>query len=119
MTARVAGAAGLAQADPWKTSWIALEMGLATFIVPFMFFFSPVLLMQGTWPEIIQAGITASIGVLFLGAQPGNVFGQGRESTPTLSLGVISAISKGDPGVSRRMMSRTPPGNSARIASGV
>ena len=61
-------AAGLAQSDPWRTSWIALKMGLATFIVPFMFFFSPVLLMQGTWPEIIQAGITASIGVLFLGA---------------------------------------------------
>jgi len=61
-------AAGMANADPWKTSWIALKMGLATFIVPFMFFFSPVLLMQGTWPEIIQAGITASLGVLFLGA---------------------------------------------------
>jgi TRAP-type uncharacterized transport system fused permease subunit len=59
-------AAGLARSDPWKTSWVALKLGLATFIVPFMFFFSPVLLMQGTWPEIIQAGITASIGVLFL-----------------------------------------------------
>ncbi len=59
-------AAGLARSDPWKTSWVALKMGLATFIVPIMFFFSPVLLMQGTWPEIIQAGITASIGVLFL-----------------------------------------------------
>ena len=38
-------AAGMAQADPWKTSWIALKMGLATFIVPFMFFYAPVLLM--------------------------------------------------------------------------
>jgi TRAP-type uncharacterized transport system fused permease subunit len=61
-------AAGMANADPWKSSWVALKMGLATFIVPFMFFFSPVLLMQGSWPEIIQAGITASIGVWFLGA---------------------------------------------------
>jgi len=59
-------AAGLARSDPWKTSWVALKLGLATFIVPFMFFFSPVLLMQGTWPEIIQAGVTAAIGVLFL-----------------------------------------------------
>jgi TRAP-type uncharacterized transport system fused permease subunit len=41
-------------------------MGLATFIVPLMFFFSPVLLMQGSWPEIVQAGLTASIGVYFL-----------------------------------------------------
>ena len=63
-------AAGMAQADPWKTSWIALKMGLATFIVPFMFFFSPVLLMQGEWPEIVQAGLTASIGVWFLAPAP-------------------------------------------------
>ncbi len=38
-------AAGMAQADPWKTSWTALKMGLATFLVPFMFYDSPVLLM--------------------------------------------------------------------------
>ncbi len=61
-------AAGMAQSDPWRTSWVALKMGLATFIVPFMFFFSPVLLMQGSWPEIVQAGVTASIGVAFLAA---------------------------------------------------
>lgn len=29
----------------------------------------------------------------------GNTFGQGRESTPTLGLGVVSAVSKGDKGV--------------------
>ena len=43
-------AAGMAQADPWKTSWMALKMGLATFIVPFMFYFSPILLWKGRWP---------------------------------------------------------------------
>jgi TRAP-type uncharacterized transport system fused permease subunit len=43
-------------------------MGLPTFIVPFMFISGPVLLMQGSRPEIVQAGITASIGVWFLGA---------------------------------------------------
>jgi TRAP-type uncharacterized transport system fused permease subunit len=41
-------AAGMAQADPRKTSWIALKMGLATFIVPFMSFYAPVLLMKAT-----------------------------------------------------------------------
>lgn len=59
-------AAGLAQADPWKTSWIALKMGLATFIVPFMFFYSPVLLWQGPAMEIAQATVTGCIGVWFL-----------------------------------------------------
>lgn len=61
-------AAGMARSDPWRTSWLALKMGLATFIVPLMFFFSPVLLMQGTWTEILHAGLTASIGVWFLAA---------------------------------------------------
>jgi TRAP-type uncharacterized transport system fused permease subunit len=59
-------AAGMAQADPWKTSWIALKMGLATFIVPFMFYFSPILLWKGSALEIVQAAITGSIGVWFL-----------------------------------------------------
>jgi TRAP transporter 4TM/12TM fusion protein len=68
-------AAGLAQADPWKTSWIALEMGLATFIVPFMFFYSPVLLWQGPWQEILQATVTGCIGVWFLAASTEGWFG--------------------------------------------
>ena len=61
-------AAGMANADPWKTSLIALKLGLATFIVPFMFFFGPELLMRGEWPAIVQVLITASIGVYLLAA---------------------------------------------------
>ena len=67
-------AAGMAQADPWKTSWIALKMGLATFIVPFMFFLSPVLLWKGSSP-IVQAAITGSIGVWFLAGATEGWFG--------------------------------------------
>jgi TRAP transporter 4TM/12TM fusion protein len=59
-------AASMAQADPWKTSWIAVKLGLATFIVPFMFFASPALLGQGDWFEITQVSVTASLGVFFL-----------------------------------------------------
>lgn len=68
-------AAGMAQADPWKTSWIALKMGLATFIVPFMFFFSPILLWQGSWIDIAQAAVSGSIGVWFLAASTEGWFG--------------------------------------------
>ena len=59
-------AAGMAQAGPWKASWIALKMGLATFIVPFMFFYAPVLLMKGETSAIVQATVPAAIGVWFL-----------------------------------------------------
>jgi TRAP transporter 4TM/12TM fusion protein len=59
-------AAGMAQADPWKTSWIAVKLGLATFIVPFMFFYSPLLLGQGQIWGVLHVGATASLGVFFL-----------------------------------------------------
>lgn len=59
-------AAAMAQADPWKTSWIAVKLGLATFIVPFMFFASPALLGQGEWLEVLQVFVTAAIGVVVL-----------------------------------------------------
>ena len=68
-------AAGMCNADPWKTSWIALKMGLATFIIPFMFFYAPVLLMQGEWTAIAQAFVSAAIGVWFLAASTEGWFG--------------------------------------------
>jgi TRAP transporter 4TM/12TM fusion protein len=68
-------AAGMAQADPWKTSWMALKMGLATFIVPFMFYFSPILLWRGSMVDIVQAAITGCIGVWMLAGSTEGWFG--------------------------------------------
>lgn len=59
-------AASMAQADMWRTSVIAVKLGLATFIVPFMFWLSPALLAQGPLPEILQAFATAAFGVYLL-----------------------------------------------------
>jgi TRAP-type uncharacterized transport system fused permease subunit len=84
-------AAGMAQSDPWRTSWIAMKMGLATFIVPLMFFFSPVLLMQGTWLEIIHAGVTASIGVWFLAAGTEG-WARGQLTVPLRAVMVVAAL---------------------------
>lgn len=61
-------AAGLANADPWKTSFIAVKLGLATFIVPFMFFFGPELLFQGETLDIVFVTGSATLGVLLLAA---------------------------------------------------
>ena len=61
-------AAGMAQADPWKTGWIAVKLGLATFVVPFMFFYSPLLLGQGEWLPVAHVFVTASLGVFLLAA---------------------------------------------------
>ena len=50
-------------------------MGLATFLVPFMFFYSPVLLMKGDPFAIVQAVVSASIGVWFLAGATEGWFG--------------------------------------------
>lgn len=59
-------AASMARADMWRTSVIALKLGLATFIVPYMFWISPALLAQGPLLGIVQAFLTASLGVYLL-----------------------------------------------------
>jgi TRAP transporter 4TM/12TM fusion protein len=59
-------AAGLAGGDMWRTGMIAVRLGLATFIVPFMFWMSPALLGVGTVPEVAQAVASAMFGVWLL-----------------------------------------------------
>lgn len=59
-------AAALAKADQWQTSMIAVKLGLATFIVPFMFFYSPLLLAQGDLLPVLHVFVTASAGVFLL-----------------------------------------------------
>ncbi len=63
--AAYAGAA-IAQSDPMKTSVESFKMGLAAFVVPFMFFSSPELLMQGSTADIIHVVIGALLGVYLL-----------------------------------------------------
>jgi len=90
-------AAGMAQADPWKTSWTALKMGLATFLVPFMFFYSPVLLMQGPWLGIAQATISGAIGVWFLAGSTEGWFG-GKLAMPLRIILFFGALNLLHPG---------------------
>ncbi|MCT4331828.1 TRAP transporter permease [Paracoccus sp. YLB-12] len=60
--------AGLAGSDPMKTSFEAFRLGLAAFIVPFMFFSSHELLMQGEWIDILHVFVSAMLGMFLLSA---------------------------------------------------
>jgi TRAP-type uncharacterized transport system fused permease subunit len=91
-------AASMAQADPWKTSWIAVKFGLATFIVPFMFFASPALIGQGEWYEIAHVFITASLGVFFLACSTEGWLNGPLPAVPRLVI-FAAAIMLIDPGV--------------------
>ncbi len=65
--AAYAGAA-ISGSDPMKTSVESFKIGLAAFVVPFMFFSSPALLMQGEWVDIIHVFFTACLGIFLLAA---------------------------------------------------
>jgi len=63
--AAYAGAA-IAQSDPMKTSVESFKFGLAAFVVPFMFFYSAPMLMQGAWHENLHAFVSAALGIFLL-----------------------------------------------------
>jgi len=59
-------AAGISGSNPMSTSVASFKIGIAAFIVPFMFFYNSALLMDGTWYEVGRAGVTAVFGVFLL-----------------------------------------------------
>ena len=61
-------AAGIAGSSPMRTGFEATRIGLAGFIVPFMFVYGPSLLLIGPWWEVIITAITAMIGIMALAA---------------------------------------------------
>ena len=62
-------AAGLSGGNPMKTGFASVKLAIAGFIVPYMFIYSPQLLLIDTsLPEGIRVALGASIGVLMIGA---------------------------------------------------
>ncbi|MEY3952908.1 MAG: hypothetical protein RL320_1710 [Pseudomonadota bacterium] len=62
----VYAAVGISKSSLWETGWAAVKLGATGYIVPFMFAFSPALLMIGSWDTVTVAVITALIGVICL-----------------------------------------------------
>lgn len=56
-------AAGISGSEPMRTGIISMKLGLAAFIVPFMFVYGESLLLIGDVPTIILSVITAAIGI--------------------------------------------------------
>src|SRR6185295_6147426 len=61
-------AASIARANFWQTGWTAMRLGVAAYLVPFIFALHPALILQGSLQEVLIAVVTASIGVIFLAA---------------------------------------------------
>ncbi|WP_448807337.1 TRAP transporter permease [Aminobacterium colombiense] len=70
-------AAGIANANISKVGFEGFKLALAGMIVPFIFVYSPELLLEGTPFSVVISIITALIGVLFLGCVlQGYLFGK-------------------------------------------
>ena len=60
-------AATIGRTDPVKTGWEAMRLCSIAYIVPFLFVFSPSLLLIGHWYEVTLSIVTAILGAIFLG----------------------------------------------------
>jgi TRAP-type uncharacterized transport system fused permease subunit len=60
--------AGIAGSNPSKTGYTAFWLGMAGYIIPFMFIYGPELMLIGNPLEVIWATITATVGIIFLAA---------------------------------------------------
>lgn len=66
--AAFAGAA-IARSNPFRTGVNATKLGIAAFLVPYVFVYNPVMLLIGaTWLDILHVLITATAGMLGVGA---------------------------------------------------
>jgi len=62
-------AAGIAKGDPMKTSVIAVRLGIAAYLIPFLFVFNPqMLFIDATALGVVQLLITGVIGVTCIAA---------------------------------------------------
>jgi TRAP transporter 4TM/12TM fusion protein len=61
-------AAGVSGANPMKTGFTAVRIGIAAFLIPFMFIYEPAMLMKGSGWYILWIAFTALCGIVSLAA---------------------------------------------------
>jgi len=61
-------AAGIAGSNPMQTGWCSLRLGIAKYMLPFVFVFAPGLLFVGTWDQITLAIVGGFAGIYALTA---------------------------------------------------
>ena len=87
--------AGIAGADANRTGWKAVKIGLAGFLLPYMFILRPSILGQGTPVEIIWTTVMALVAI---SALVGAMYGMPSENKLVRILLAVSAIAMLWPG---------------------
>jgi TRAP-type uncharacterized transport system fused permease subunit len=79
-------AAGIAGSDPNKTGFTAFGMGMAAYIIPFLFVYSPQLLTVGSLTTILSTTFVVLIGITLLIIAIEGYFMRGLKSIPRVLL---------------------------------
>jgi TRAP transporter 4TM/12TM fusion protein len=61
-------AAGIAGADPLRTTLVATRFGLAAYLIPFMFVYDPALVLAGSWGQVAWGIAVGLMGIVALAA---------------------------------------------------
>jgi len=85
-------AAGISGANAMETSVASFRIGIAAFIVPFMFFYNSALLMEADWFEIARALVTATFGVYLLSGGVIGWFGRAAASWLVRLMLIVAAL---------------------------
>jgi TRAP transporter 4TM/12TM fusion protein len=59
-------AAGLANADMWKTAWAGMRFSFIAYLVPFVWAYDPALLMDGPWSAVVIVFATTLAAIMLV-----------------------------------------------------
>ncbi|WP_026960670.1 TRAP transporter permease [Aliagarivorans taiwanensis] len=85
-------AAGISGSNPLGTSITSFKIGIAAFVVPFMFFYNSTLLMDGDTVSVLRAGITAVFGIFLLASAVQGWFVGARANLLIRGVLVVAAL---------------------------
>ncbi|PLC50667.1 C4-dicarboxylate ABC transporter permease [Pollutimonas subterranea] len=95
----VYAANGISRAGLMETSWAAVKLGLTGYIIPFMFVFSPSLLLIGDVGTVMLTIVTATVGVTCLAAGLHGYFFFGPVRYWERAMLLVAAITLIKPGI--------------------
>ena len=91
-------AASIAKAPPMATGWYSMRFGWTAYVVPFLFVFSPSLLLQGNTSDLVIDVSTALAGVWLVSAALAGYFARhltGADRLAFLAAGVLLLLPRG------------------------
>lgn len=116
-------AAGIAGADINRVGWTAFGYGITAFVLPYMFFFGPALLLDGSYLDIGLSLVSGLVGVYLVACSVVGYFNKDLGSIPRLltfisglllilqgpvsdGIGLMLAALLHSPGLLRRLLRR-------------